>query len=58
MKDGVLHIADLYTAAVICWLAGEERFEPEGTQEEKKTHKHTHRGQETRLSSPDADIQQ
>lgn len=29
LKDGVLHVSDLYAGAVVRWFAGEERFEPE-----------------------------
>lgn len=44
LKDGVLHITDLYASAVICWFAGQKRFEPEQghRKRDKKTHKHIH----------------
>lgn len=51
LKDGVLHITNLYAGAVIGWFAGEERFEPE--QEDKRgeraTHTHVHSSPEAAL---------
>lgn len=43
LKDGVLHITDLYAGAVVCGFAGEKRFEPE--------QEHTHKKQRTRLTN-------
>lgn len=39
LEDGVLHIANLYAGAVVCWLAGEEGLEP-GQHRKIKTHAH------------------
>lgn len=43
LKDGVLHITDLYAGAVVCGFAGEKRFEPE----QEHTKKNREQGSQT-----------
>lgn len=52
LKDGVLHVSDLYAGVVICWFVREEGFEPEEEHKEgdKKTQKDINSLQETQLS--------
>ena len=58
LKDGVLHITDLYAVAVVCWFAGQECFEPEREHEKRKRRTHSQLARNSALSSPNSDTQQ